>query len=461
MNVQSASNLESKALRALAPSLERRRVRYYLSMVLVDIVMVLASFILAHEIYLDYPAAHSRTLEAQLVLPLYLTVALQQRVYSIHALADVRYAITRALVSLAWAAVLLIFVTFLAKTTADFSRVVFTLGMTISAMSIAASRFVVARRIARRWGGKVTNVLVIDAGGPAIAKPGAIIVSAQLDRLSPDASDPVALDRLGRYLLNMDRVIVSCLMEQRQAWAQVLRAAGVRGELVTDRLDELAPIALTVENGWRGLVVSTGPLGMRQRTIKRAFDTALSLAGLIVLLPLLVAVAVAIKLEDGGPVFFVQQRLGRGNRFFRMLKFRSMCAKRQDRDGDRSASRDDDRVTRVGRFIRRTSIDELPQLLNVLAGDMSLVGPRPHAIGSQAGDRLFWDIDRAYWHRHALKPGVTGLAQIRGYRGATDEEKDLTDRLGSDLEYIRDWSLKTGILIVLKTFAVIVHPRAY
>ena len=94
-------------------------------------------------------------------------------------------------------------------------------------------------------------------------------------------------------------------------------------------------------------------------------------------------------------------------------------------------------MTRVGRFIRRTSIDELPQLVNVLRGEMSMVGPRPHALGSQAGDKLFWRIDQAYWRRHSLKPGLTGLAQIRGFRGATDEEADLQNRLDADLEYIR------------------------
>jgi polysaccharide biosynthesis protein PslA len=130
-------------------------------------------------------------------------------------------------------------------------------------------------------------------------------------------------------------------------------------------------------------------------------------------------------------------------------------------NGHRSTSRDDDRITRVGRFIRRTSLDELPQLLNVLIGDMSLVGPRPHALGSMAADRLFWEVDRRYWVRHALKPGITGLAQVRGFRGATERHEDLQNRLLADLEYLEGWNLMREVVIIVQTFRVLVHRNSF
>ena len=144
-----------------------------------------------------------------------------------------------------------------------------------------------------------------------------------------------------------------------------------------------------------------------------------------------------------------------------MYKFRSMAVSSHDPEGRRSTGRDDQRITRIGRIIRRTSIDELPQLLNVLLGDMSIVGPRPHALGSQAGDKLFWEVDDRYWLRHALKPGLTGLAQVRGLRGTTEREADLANRLDADLEYLHGWSLWRDLRILLATARVLVHDRAY
>ena len=451
----------SRSSQPLAPSLERKRLRIYLTLLVLDVALIFGGFTFVGELYLNFRPFKFALLQAQLLLPLYLTLALYQQAYSIAALQSWRFAASRALGALLLGAALLLFVTFYTKSTEDFSRVVFTGGIVSSALLITASRWAIGRVIGRGWGPGAVNLLYIDAGGTPIAIEHAMRINAAEHGLYATVDDPEALDRVGRYLLNMDRVVVSCPDEERTAWAYVLRAAGVRGEVVTDRLLQLQPIGISAGKGWHALIVSTGPLGLRQRVLKRAFDTALSFTGLIVLAPLLLLVALLIKLEDGGPVFFVQRRLGRGNRFFEMFKFRSMRVAQTDADGIRSASRDDDRVTPIGRFIRRTSIDELPQLINVVRGDMSLVGPRPHAIGSQAGDKLFWRIDAAYFRRHSLKPGVTGLAQIRGYRGATDEEADLQNRLDADLEYIRTWSPLNDALIVLKTLGVLVHRRAF
>ena len=182
---------------------------------------------------------------------------------------------------------------------------------------------------------------------------------------------------------------------------------------------------------------------------------------MLCLLPLLVLTAIAVRLNSPGPILFKQVRIGRGNQMFRMLKFRSMYVQQLDGAGHRSASRDDDRITRVGRIIRKTSIDELPQLVNVLKGDMSIVGPRPHALGSRAADKLFWEVDQRYWDRHATKPGLTGLAQVRGFRGATLVEDDLRNRLQADLEYLENWSIWRDIKIIFLTVRVILHRNAF
>ena len=271
------------------------------------------------------------------------------------------------------------------------------------------------------------------------------------------------LDRLGRLLQNQDKVVISCDRSRRHEWAFLLKSAGIYGEIVSEPANELGALGVHRydEQDRTTLVVATGPLGLRGRIVKRGFDVSAALAGLLVLSPLLMVIALLIKLEDGGPIFFVQRRMGRGNQFFDMLKFRSMRQDKNDHNGDRSTRREDHRITRIGRFIRRTSIDELPQLINVLRGDMSIVGPRPHALGSRANEKLFWEADGQYWQRHCLKPGLTGLAQVRGHRGSTHHEKDLTDRLQSDLEYVADWSVRRDLQIVARTLWVLSHENAY
>ena len=213
--------------------------------------------------------------------------------------------------------------------------------------------------------------------------------------------------------------------------------------------------------GLAGVRVSLGRMDMRNRLLKRGFDLTIAATALVILSPLMLGVALVIRLESVGPVFFRQQRMGRANRLFEVLKFRSMYVDLGDQNGDRSTARGDQRITRVGRFIRATSIDELPQLLNVINGEMSLVGPRPHALGSRAGDNLFWQVDRRYWLRHTIKPGVTGLAQVRGYRGTTDNEDDLVKRLESDMEYVARWSIVNDVTILFRTLLVLLHRNAY
>jgi lipopolysaccharide/colanic/teichoic acid biosynthesis glycosyltransferase len=447
----------------LVPSLERRRLRTYAMILVADGVLFNLAFALASLIWEGAWAEPRSMLAAQAMLPAYYTIALYNGSYGVQALTDWMYATRKAIIAVVISAALINFLAFYTKSNQDFSRAAVTLGLMFSILLLALMRRLIAGLIEWRWNGRIANRLVIDDGGSSFPYPDAVSVSAAQYGLDPGSHDPFMLDRLGKLLRNQDHVVVSCPRERRDDWAFLLKSAGVYGEIVSEPAHSLGAVGVHRYDDLdrTTLVVSTGPLRLRSRIIKRAFDTTVAATALLVLSPLLLAVAVAIKLEDGGPVLFVQRRLGRGNQFFDMLKFRSMREEKLDHDGNRSTERQDERVTRIGAFIRRTSIDELPQIINVLKGEMSIVGPRPHAIGSQANNKFFWEVDREYWQRHCLKPGLTGLAQVRGHRGATEREEDLTDRLQSDLEYIADWSLLRDIEIVLRTVMVLKHDNAY
>lgn len=201
------------------------------------------------------------------------------------------------------------------------------------------------------------------------------------------------------------------------------------------------------------------PISGFDQIVKRMEDLVLATLGLIVAAPLFMIVALAIKLDSTGPVFFRQDREGFNNQRFRIWKFRSMRTERCETDGITQARKDDDRITAVGRVLRRTSIDELPQLFNVLAGEMSLVGPRPHAPSTKAGDRVFSEVVDHYAARHKVKPGMTGWAQVHGWRGETDTEEKLLKRLEHDLYYIENWSVLLDLYIIARTVVTIAFQK--
>jgi Undecaprenyl-phosphate glucose phosphotransferase len=178
--------------------------------------------------------------------------------------------------------------------------------------------------------------------------------------------------------------------------------------------------------------------------------------------PLMLLIAILIKLDSRGPVFFVQQRFGFNNEVIRVFKFRTMHPGRSDPSGAQRTIRDDPRVTRLGRILRRLSLDELPQLINVIRGDMSLVGPRPHAIAMKTGDRLYCEAVEQYVHRHRVKPGLTGWAQVNGLRGEVDSLEKAHARVAHDLYYIEHWSPALDLKILLKTVGLLVsRENAY
>lgn len=184
---------------------------------------------------------------------------------------------------------------------------------------------------------------------------------------------------------------------------------------------------------------------------KRLVDVVGAAFGLLLLSPLLIAVAAIIKLTSVGPVFFRQERTGLGNKPFQILKFRSMYTDRCDLSGVAQTVADDPRITPIGRIIRKTNIDELPQLINVLLGDMSLVGPRPHVPGMLAAGVRYEELVIGYERRHAMRPGITGLAQANGLRGPTTEVEPSVMRVVRDIEYIRNFSIWLDIRILFRT----------
>lgn len=191
---------------------------------------------------------------------------------------------------------------------------------------------------------------------------------------------------------------------------------------------------------------------------KRAFDIMLSAFIIVFLMPALLAIAALVKMDSRGPVFFRQRRTGLDGRVFHIFKFRSMTVAE---DGDKvvQAVANDQRVTRVGKILRRTSLDEIPQVFNIFLGDMSFVGPRPHAM---AHDAEFAKIVPDYGKRFGARPGLTGLAQVRGFRGEILTGEDLENRIAADIEYIESWSFYKDVFIVLATVPVLFgHKNAY
>jgi Undecaprenyl-phosphate glucose phosphotransferase len=199
------------------------------------------------------------------------------------------------------------------------------------------------------------------------------------------------------------------------------------------------------------LAVFDRPLSDWNAALKAVFDRIVAALALVGLSPLLLLVALAIKLDSKGPVFFRQMRHGFNNEMIGVFKFRSMHTALADANGEKQVTKGDKRVTRVGRFIRKSSIDELPQLFNVLRGELSLVGPRPHATGSKAGNVLYQEVVDGYYARHRMKPGITGWAQINGWRGETDTTEKLERRVEHDLYYIEHWSLPFDLYILAMT----------
>jgi Undecaprenyl-phosphate glucose phosphotransferase len=222
-------------------------------------------------------------------------------------------------------------------------------------------------------------------------------------------------------------------------------------EQILDRFDH---VQISKIGKMSSLQLTRLPLSRYELIEKRALDLAVASLALLLLTPVLIAAAILIKLDSAGPVFFLQRRFGFNQNTFRIIKFRTMHAI-EDGPLIKQATKGDPRITRLGAFLRRWNIDELPQLFNVIKGDMSLVGPRPHALSH---DREYERRIALYARRHKVKPGITGWAQIHGYRGETDTDEKMRNRVEYDLHYIDNWSLLLDLQILVQT---VISPRSY
>lgn len=242
--------------------------------------------------------------------------------------------------------------------------------------------------------------------------------------------------------------IVRLLDGLRDTTASVFFAPDIfMTDLIQGRMDDVG--------GMPVVAITDSPFSGASGMLKRASDIVLATLILVLISPLLLAVALGVKLSSPGPVLFRQRRYGMDGEEFTVYKFRSMTVM-EDGGQIAQATKGDPRVTRLGAFLRRTSLDELPQFINVLQGRMSIVGPRPHAV---AHNELYRKLIKGYMVRHKVKPGITGLAQVSGYRGETETVEKMQRRIEYDLEYIRTWSLGLDLWIILKTVLVVFRDQ--
>ena len=266
---RSAASLANIELReaSLQSGLERRRLQSYLAIMLGDIAMLLLGFVAGGYLYFGHDGVAQGLLLGQLVLPAFLTIALYNSSYSLDTLRRPFHGIARALMALLLSSAVVIFIAFYTKSSRDFSRVTFTSGVLFASMLIPWLRAQMRVFVYWRCGNFVINELVIDDGGPMIDLPHVRRIDAARFSLVPDSSDPVALDRIGSLLRNVDRVIISCPPDRRKAWAMICKGAAIEGEVIDDTIADLDALGARLAGGRGLLLVSVGPLGLRMRDL--------------------------------------------------------------------------------------------------------------------------------------------------------------------------------------------------
>jgi len=421
------------------------------------------------------------------VLGAFLFVTGYERIsgYKFQQLSNLRWQFTR--VALVWFCVLsvLLMVAFVAKMSDSYSR-----GWVILWTDTTLG-FLVLQRIAlqaaiRHWSRKGVfsrGIVIIGAGEPGaklikrLGQGGAgqtSILGVFDDRHTRLSVQEPGLNLLGttddllQYFNHtpIDEIIIALPLNAELRVKTIidkLKVLPVDLRLSAEQLGDVCAIR-KLDQGLGVLILDVveRPLKHWNGIAKWIEDRLLSALLLVAFAPAMLLIAIAIKLDSPGPVFFRQKRYGYSNNLITVYKFRTLRVDMTDTNASKLVTRDDDRITRVGRFLRRFSLDELPQLLNVIRGDMSIVGPRPHATLAKAGNQLYQDAVESYMARHRVKPGLTGWAQINGWRGETDTEEKIRKRVEHDLYYIENWSIWFDLRIICQTFlAIFSSEQAY
>lgn len=378
---------------------------------------------------------------------------------------------------LSWSGTLALFVLlgFFLKISEEFSRLWFG-GWFVAGLALLLLPRLVLSRLIRRWArnGRMERRAVIVGGGKAAEaliraveqQPfNDIRICGIFDDRDDKRSPPVVAGypKLGTIseliefarIARIDMLIVSLPLTAETRVLSLLKKlwvlpVDIRLSAHSNQL-QFRPRSYSFIGSVPMLDIFDKPINDWDSVAKRAFDIVFSLLGIVLLSPVMVATAVAIKLDSKGPVLFRQKRHGFNNEVIEVYKFRSMYIDKADASARNAVTRNDPRVTRVGRFIRKTSIDELPQFFNALFGSLSLVGPRPHAVAAQTHDLLYTEVVDGYFARHRVKPGVTGWAQINGWRGEMDTDEKIRMRTEYDLHYIENWSLLFDLKILVLT----------
>ena len=385
----------------------------------------------------------------------------------------------------AWLVVLtaLLLLSFFTKTSADYSRLASALWAASSCVVLLINHVWLRKllRVYRSRGGNLRTIVYWGLPEAAIAFADQLdsqpwmglkmIAWFSPEHVVPDSALYSSLPTCGGSVLEMrqwlrtnqvDRIVFSHVTREGMAMQDMIELFG----------DTAVPVVYAPHWAKANMRFSVDDIGDQRcinlwgqetsifdRQLKRLLDLILTFIGVIVISPVLAGVALAVKLSSPGPIFFLQDRYGLDGRRFRCIKFRSMSVMEPgDSSGLIQAKQHDPRVTPVGRFLRRWSLDELPQLFNVLKGDMSLVGPRPHATDH---NEQYRKLIPGYMQRHSFKPGMTGLAQVEGWRGETRNLIEMVKRVDADLRYQRDWSIKLDIKILFRTFFKIRSGNAY